>query len=93
MHTMGAEVRALLTGLYDRGPEYDAREPEHDERPRNLEPEAAGLVSILVRSGTRLLEMGTSNGYSTIWLARAASTTGGQVTSIERDVGRRLARK
>jgi predicted O-methyltransferase YrrM len=73
MHTMGAEVRALLTGLYDRGPEYDAREPEHDERPRNLEPEAAGLVSILVRSGTRLLEMGTSNGYSTIWLARAAA--------------------
>ncbi len=41
----------------------------------NLEPETAGLTSLLIRSGrrTRLLEIGASNGYSAIWLAWAAS--------------------
>jgi predicted O-methyltransferase YrrM len=42
-----------------------------------------------VRSGqrTRVLEIGTSNGYSTIWLA-AAVQPGGRVTSVERDAAR-----
>ena len=45
----------------------------------NLEPETAQFLNILVRSSrrTRLLEIGTSNGYSTIWLARAGSLTAG----------------
>jgi len=32
-----------------------------------------------------LLEIGTSNGYSTIWLAWATQQVGGHVTSIDRD--------
>jgi len=36
----------------------------------------------------RLLEIGTSNGYSTIWLAWAAAQTGGRLTSIELHPGR-----
>jgi predicted O-methyltransferase YrrM len=32
----------------------------------------------------RILEIGTSNGYSTIWPAWAAAATGGHVTMIER---------
>ncbi len=53
----------------------------------NLEPETAQFLNLLVRSSgrTRLLEIGTSNGYSTIWLAWAASLIGGHVTSIDRD--------
>src|SRR5689334_5023620 len=35
--------------------------------------------------GGRILEIGTSNGYSTIWLADAAEATGGAVTSVEID--------
>ena len=90
MDTMSAHLRILLTELYERGREHDAREPEHGERLRNLEPETAQLISILVRSGgrRRLLEIGTPNGYSTIWLAWAASRTGGHVTSIELDARR-----
>src|SRR5215831_15643495 len=37
---------------------------------------------------TRVLEIGTSNGYSTIWLAWAVRDAGGTVTSVERDAGR-----
>jgi predicted O-methyltransferase YrrM len=53
----------------------------------NLEPETAQLLHILIRSSrrTRLLEIGTSNGYSTIWLAWAVSGAGGQLISIDRD--------
>jgi predicted O-methyltransferase YrrM len=36
----------------------------------------------------RILEIGTSTGHSTIWLAWAASKTGGKVTTIEIDRGR-----
>src|SRR5262249_37898035 len=50
------------------------------------EHDTAQLISILIRTSgcTRLLEIGTSNGYSTIWLAWAARHTGGRVTSIDR---------
>lgn len=52
----------------------------------NLEPETAQLLSILARNSgaKRVLEIGTSNGYSTIWLAAAVAETSGHVISIER---------
>ncbi len=83
---MEPALRQLLTELEITGREHDAREPEHGKRMLNLEPDTAHLVSILIRSSqrTRLLEIGTSNGYSTIWLAWAAQVTGGHVISIER---------
>ena len=62
----------------------------------NLEPETAQLVSILVRSSgaTRALEIGTSNGYSTIWLAASIGPAGGRVTSIDRSADKqKMARK
>jgi len=36
----------------------------------------------------RVLEIGTSNGYSTIWLARAMKVTGGKIVTLEIDEGR-----
>ena len=82
-----AEIRAFLTELYEIGKQNDAREQERSKKMLNLEPETAQFLHILIRSSrrTRLLEIGTSNGYSTIWLAWAASLTGGQVISIDHD--------
>src|SRR5918994_4959260 len=79
MDTMGDDLRGLLTELHERGQEHDARQERHDDKLRNLEPETAALLAVLVRcSGRRrLLEIGTSNGYSTIWLAWTAGATGG----------------
>src|SRR5207249_4907955 len=34
-------------------------------------------------SARRVLELGTSNGYSTLWLASATRVTGGTVTTVE----------
>jgi len=38
----------------------------------------------LAARARRILEIGTSNGYSTLWLARAARLMSGRVTTIER---------
>ena len=70
--------------------DHDEREIDPRERLRNLEPETARLVALLARLGgrKRMLEIGTSNGYSTLWLAWAARETGGRLTSVDRDAGR-----
>jgi predicted O-methyltransferase YrrM len=84
---MDTHLLTLLADLEQFGLDNDARESERRKRMLNLEPETAHLISILIRSSQRqhLLEIGTSNGYSTIWLAWAAQVTGGHVISIERD--------
>jgi caffeoyl-CoA O-methyltransferase len=47
------------------------------------------LHDLVVKGKFRnILEIGTSTGHSTIWLAWAASKTGGKVTTIEIDRGR-----
>lgn len=47
------------------------------------------LYSLVVKGQfKRILEIGTSTGHSTVWLAWAASKTGGRVTTIEIDRGR-----
>ncbi len=46
----------------------------------------AGMLIYLLASGAqsrRILELGTSYGYSTVWLAAAARATGGKVVSLE----------
>jgi predicted O-methyltransferase YrrM len=60
------------------------------ERFRNVEPETAELLGILIRAcdAQRILELGTSNGYSTLWLADAAEATGGGVVSVDLDPSR-----
>lgn len=53
-------------------------------------PDVGRFLHLLVRclGATRILEVGGSMGYSTIWLALAARHTGGTVTSIESDAGK-----
>lgn len=48
-------------------------------------PESGRLLNILVKSlkAPRILELGTSFGYSGIWLAEAARATGGRLTTFE----------
>ena len=83
---MPPDLRSILDEIFHQGRAHDASEADHASRFLNLEPETARLISLLARSGrrTRLLEIGTSNGYSTLWLAWSMSETDGQVVSIER---------
>jgi len=83
---MNAKLRAFLKQLEEAGLAHDAQEQEHSRKFLNLEPETAELMSILARSsGTkRVLEIGTSNGYSAIWLAASIGSLNGRVITIDR---------
>jgi predicted O-methyltransferase YrrM len=80
-----ADLRTLLSDLFGRGVAHDAAEPDRLRRLRNLEPATAELLTLVLRvAGAReIVEIGTSNGYSAIWLADAARDTGGRVTSVD----------
>jgi predicted O-methyltransferase YrrM len=82
--------RAFADDLYAAGREHDARQDDRLARWRNVEPETAALLGVLVRAkrARGILEIGTSNGYSTIWLGDAAEETGGTVISLEIEPGR-----
>ncbi|WP_416064117.1 O-methyltransferase [Rhizobium sp. ZK1] len=71
-----------------RSPRQDApggRDGGQDQRMRAVGPETGRFLNILVRSLTAptILELGTSFGYSGIWLAEAARATGGRVITME----------
>jgi predicted O-methyltransferase YrrM len=87
---MDAHLRNFLDELYREGREFDAAQPDRLDRRRNLEPDSAALLAVLVRAvrPKRLLELGTSNGYSTIWLADAALSVEAEFTSVELDADR-----
>ncbi len=53
----------------------------------NIAPENGQFLSILIQSikAQNVLEVGTSNGYSTIWLAAALKETGGKLITLEFD--------
>lgn len=82
--------RHLAEALYAASREHDAAQADRLDRFRNVEPDTAELLGVLVRAtgAQRILELGTSNGYSTIWLADAADATGGRVLSVDVDESR-----
>ena len=84
---MDGTLTALLDELARFGKENDARETERLRRMLNITPDTGRLLWIMVGTSraTRILEVGTSNAYSTIWLADAARGTGGRVISLELD--------
>ncbi len=87
---MDAARKRLADELYVASREHDAAQSDRLDRFRNVEPETAELLGVLIRAtgARRILELGTSNGYSTIWLADAAHATGGRVLSVDLDAAR-----
>lgn len=83
---MEPSLQTLLDELEAFGRENDARETERPRRMLNITPETGLFLSILVRAinARRILEIGASNGYSTIWLAWAAANTRGHLVTVER---------
>jgi len=87
---MDDERRRFAGRLYEESHAHDQALSDRLERFRNVEPPTAALLGVLIRAtgAQRILELGTSNGYSTIWLADAAQACGGRVVSVEIDASR-----
>jgi len=62
------------------------RDGGEDQRMRAIGPETGQLLNILARSieSPTILELGTSFGYSGIWLGEAARASGGRLITMER---------
>ena len=82
---MDDSLLAFLEKLATFGEDNDSRETARPRRMLNVTRDTGRLLWILVRAtrATRILEVGTSNAFSTIWLADAARATGGRVTTLE----------
>jgi predicted O-methyltransferase YrrM len=82
---LNANLTALLTELADFGDAHDSDATNRATRMLNITPDTGEFLAVLVKAtgARRILEIGTSNGYSTLWLADAVGSAG-SVTTVER---------
>lgn len=86
---MDDSIGAAIRHLEEEGRGHDAAQLEHRRKRLNLERPTAELLQLLIALGRRqrVLEIGTSNGYSAIWIATALRNVLGAspLVTIERD--------
>ncbi|MFC5236353.1 O-methyltransferase [Pseudonocardia zijingensis] len=84
---MDDAVRAVIDRVGDAAARHDAAQEDRLDRWRVLEPDAGRFLWFLVQAvGARtVVEVGTSRGVSTLWLADAVRATGGRVVSVDPD--------
>ena len=82
---MSDPLDALKTELERFGETNDSATSDRPRRMLNITRDTGEFLGVLVRAAAarRVLEIGTSNGYSTLWLAEAARAIGGSVTTLE----------
>src|SRR5258705_2958188 len=76
---MYESLEALKAELESFGEANDAATTERPRRMLNITRDTGEFLAVLVRvmAARRVLEIGTSNAYSTLWLASAARAIGG----------------
>ena len=82
---MPTSLKALLKELETFGLNHDASPDNRSRRMLNITHDTGEFLAVLVRAmgARRVLEIGTSNGYSTLWLAEAVQALNGMVTTVE----------
>ena len=83
---MDERVEAVLAEYHERAAR-EAQDPDlsRDERLLPVGPEVGRFLNGLIKGAkaSRILEIGTSYGYSGVWLAEAAAAIGGKVISLD----------
>ena len=82
---MDESLERLLAELEQFGQANDGSISDRPRRMLNITRDTGEFLAVLARAtvARRVLEIGTSNGYSTLWLASAAGAVGGTVTTVE----------
>jgi predicted O-methyltransferase YrrM len=84
---MDATVQKAIDDLVLAAERHDATQANRLDRWRVLEPGAGRFLWFLTQAvrARAIVEVGTSRGVSTLWLADAARSTGGHVLSLDTD--------
>lgn len=82
---MNLQLQAVLREMEAFGTSNDAHATQRQDKMLNITPDTGQFLNLLVRmlNARQVLEVGTSNGYSTLWLADAVRAIDGQVTTLE----------
>lgn len=83
-------VATLLAELEKLGRNNDHIQTDKTKKYLNITHDTGAFLAWLVKAvrAENVLEIGTSNGYSTLWLASALSQDSGHVYTIERDLSK-----
>ena len=84
---MDGHIEAVLRRLEEEDARDRADGTPQERRLRSVTSEVGRLLHVLVKlaGARRLLEVGASGGYSTIWTATATRDAGGSLTTLEID--------
>ena len=82
---MNSTLKNLLDELEAYGHSNDLSVKDRPGRMLNITRDTGEFLSVLIRimGAKRVLEIGTSNGYSTLWLADALCSNYGTVATVE----------
>jgi predicted O-methyltransferase YrrM len=82
---LNKELAVFLKELENFGVANDQQMKDKSKRMRNVTPETGRFLSFIATTtqARNILEIGTSNGYSTLWLAESVSENDGHVTTLE----------
>lgn len=88
--SLSQQFKARINDLYVSFKKHDDTQKDRLQRYRNIEPDSAQFLAMQIRiqKSKKVLEIGTSTGYSTLWLADALQVTQGQLTTLEIDATR-----
>ncbi|GIO25420.1 O-methyltransferase [Ornithinibacillus bavariensis] len=84
---MDTSIERLLNELESFGLENDINVKEDSPKMKNITKDTGQFLSLLIKSSKvkNVLEIGTSNGYSTIWIAKNFINSDAHVTTVEID--------
>ena len=85
--SLSSAARTVLDELERQDAAEESAQLPKEQRIRCVSPATAELLHLLILMARpeTILEIGTSVGYSTIWLAGAAAQVGGTVVTVERE--------
>jgi predicted O-methyltransferase YrrM len=79
------ELEKFLSELEEFGNRNDSSKTDRTQKMLNITKDTGEFLTVFIKAAKSrsILEIGTSNGYSTIWLAVGAKYTGGRITTID----------
>lgn len=82
---LNSALRARLHAIWEQGEQHDAVTPERALKNLFITPDTGHFLYQLLRHANpgQVLEIGTSNGYSTLWLALALRDRDGRISSLD----------